>query len=243
MINTQTLKHRMLFILILAVITYSFGFSQKSRETSQLNIKKIELGYPSPAIPFYHFRADIELPRESIIEVEAAVDGKVLRATDLRRDSDHENMNHPPLSERPPSGYSLSQDGTLYKNFNVTGWVRWEPGKEYSIRISVRMKKSVNASSEDIWITATRKVKAPEGVAVFSRDWKSYKSVILSETAGINRTNEPVEVLLAFYPDEAQQLTRDIRVMAVDPKTHELTEVPSQVYDQMEYLKEDDPGS
>ncbi len=240
MINTQTLKHRMLFILILAVITYSFGFSQKSRETSQLNIKKIELGYPSPAIPFYHFRADIELPRESIIEVEAAVDGKVLRATDLRRDSDHENMNHPPLSERPPSGYSLSQDGTLYKNFNVTGWVRWEPGKEYSIRISVRMKKSVNASSEDIWITATRKVKAPEGVAVFSRDWKSYKSVILSETAGINRTNEPVEVLLAFYPDEAQQLTRDIRVMAVDPKTHELTEVPSQVYDQMEYLKEDD---
>jgi len=49
-----------------------------------------------------------------------------------------------------------------------------------------------------------------------------------------------VEVLLAFYPDEAQQLIRDIRVMAVDPESHVLTEVPSQVYDVMEYLKEDD---
>lgn len=242
MMNKGKLKLRMLFILILAVITFSYGFSQRSKETSQLNIKKIELGYPSPATPFYHFKADIELPRESIIEVEAAVDGKVLRATDLRRDSDHENMNRPPVSGRPPSGYSLSQDGTLYKNFNVTGWVRWEPGKEYNIRLSVRMKKAVNASSDDTWITATRKVKAPEGVAVFSKDWKSYKSVILSETAGISRTNDPVEVLLAFYPDEAQQLMRDIRVVAVDPKTHELTEVPSQVYDQMEYLKEDDMG-
>ncbi len=238
--NRININHRILLVMILAVTTFSSGFSQRSKETSQLNIKKIELGYPSPAIPFYHFRADIELPKESIIEVEAAVDGKVLRATDLRRDSDHENMNRPPLSERPPSGYSLSQDGTLYKNFNVTGWVRWEPGKEYNIRISVRMKKAVNASPEDTWITATRKVKAPEGVAVFSKDWKSYKSVILSETAGISRTNDPVEVLLAFYPDEAQQLTRDIRVVAVDPETYELKEVPSQVYDQMEYLKEDD---
>ena len=83
-----------------------------------------------------------------------------------------------------------------------------------------------------------------QGVSAYNKEWKSYKSVVLSETAGINRTNEPVEVLLAFYPDEAQQLIRDIRVMAVDPESHILTEVPSQVYDVMEYLKEDDlaPG-
>jgi hypothetical protein len=230
---------RILSTIILSIMILTSGFSQKTKETKELNIKKIELGYPIPGIPFYHFKADIEMPQESIIEVEAAVDGKILRATDLKRDADHENMNRPPISERPPSGYSLSQDGTLYKNFNVTGWVRWEPGKDYSIRLSVRMKKAVKASSSDTWITATRTVKAPQGVPVFSKEWKSYKSVILSETAGINRTGEPVEVLLAFYPDEAQQLTRDIRVVAVDPETHALTEVPSQVYDQMEYLEED----
>jgi len=233
---------RIITIIILSLMINSSGFSQKTKETKELNIRNIELGYPSPGIPFYHFKADIDLPQESIIEVEASVDGKTLRATDLKRNSDHENMNRPPISERPPSGYSLSQDGTLYKNFNVTGWVRWEPGKEYSIKLSVRLKKSVKASNEDTWLTATRNVKAPQGAPVFSNDWKNYKAVVLSETAGINRTKEPVEVLLAFYPDEAQQLTRDIRVVAVDPVTHELTEVVSQVYDQQEFLKEDDLG-
>lgn len=233
---------RVFTTLLLCSMVFSPGFSQKSKETKELNIRNIELGYPAPGIPFYHFKADIELPQESIIEVEAAVDGKVLRATDLKRNADHENMSRPPLSERPPSGYSMSQDATHYKSLSVVGWVKWEPGKNYNIKISVRMKKSVHASNNDVWISAAKSVKAPEGVAVFSKDWKSYKSVILSETTGIDRTKDPVEVLLAFYPDEAQSLSRDIRVMAVDPDNHSLTEVPSQVYDQMEYLTEDDLG-
>jgi len=225
-----------LFTMICAVPVCA----QKSGEAKELNITKIELGYPCPGIPFYHFKAELELPVSSIIEVEAAVDGKVLRATDLRRESDMEDLNKPPLSERPPSGYSLSQDGTHYKNLNVVGWVRWQPGQEYTIRLSVRMKKSVHASKDDVWISSTKKVLAPQGGIAYNKEWKSYKSVVLSETGGISRTNEPVEVLLAFYPDEAQQLIRDIRVMAVNPEDHTLTEVPSQVYDVMEYLNEDD---
>jgi hypothetical protein len=233
---------RLTALLLLTMIT---GFSinaQKSKETKSLSIKNIELGYPCPGIPFYHFKADIELPQPSIIEVEAAVDGNVLRATDLRRETDIENMNRPPISERPPSGYSVSQDATSYKNFSVVGWVRWEPGKKYSIRISVLAKKTTHASKDDVMLSATETVTAPQGREVFSSEWKSYKSVVVSETAGINRTREPVEVLLAFYPDEAQQLTRDIRVMSVDPHTYAITEVPCQVYDIEEDLKEDDLG-
>ena len=228
-------------IVFLVAMMFSLTVSaQKSNSVKELTIAKIELGYPCPGIPFYHFKADLELPQSSIIEVEAAVDGKVLRATDLRREDDNEDMNKPPLSERPPSGYSLSQDGTHYKNLSVVGWVKWQPGQDYNIKITVRIKKAVKAAADDVFITSGKTVKAPQGVTTFSKEWKSYKSVVLSETAGINRTNEPVEVLLAFYPDEAQQLTRDIRVMAVDPVTHALTEVVSQVYDIQEYLKEDD---
>jgi hypothetical protein len=235
------LFYRELFIVCLLTMVFSIPASaQKSAEGKELSVTKIELGYPCPGIPFYHFKAELELQESSIIEVEAAVDGNVLRATDLRRESDMEDMSRPPISERPPSGYSMSQDGTHYKNLSVVGWVRWQPGQEYNIRISVRMKKSVHASKEDVWISSTKKVRAPVGVSAYNKEWKSYKSVVLSETAGINRTSEPVEVLLAFYPDEAQQLIRDIRVMAVDPESHILTEVPSQVYDVMEYLKEDD---
>jgi hypothetical protein len=231
-----------MFVILLAVMLVPGLNGQKSKTAGELVIKSIELGYPVPARPFYHFIAHVELAQPSIIEVEATVNGKVLRATDLRRESDPENINRPPVSERPPSGYSLSQDGTHYKDFNITGWVRWEPGQNYDIKIAVKLKKSVHSSPDDIWISATRSVKAPEGVAVFSKDWKSYKSLVLSETAGIARSKEPVEALLAFYPDEAQQLARDIRVVAVDPVTHNFTEVPCQVYDQMEFTKEDDLG-
>ena len=234
-----------IFLLFFAIaflasmINSSSVIAQKAKDDKALTITKIELGYPDPGIPFYHFKAKLELPQASIIEVEAAVDGKVLRATDLKREDELEDLHHPPLSERPPSGYSLSLDGTHYKNLTVVGWVKWQPGKDYNIRLTVRMKKTTKPAADDQFLSANRSVKAPSGVGVLDPAWKNYKSVVLSETAGISRINEATEVLLPFYPDEAQQLTRDVRVVAVDPKTHVITEVPSQVYDIQEYLKED----
>ncbi|MDR0750028.1 MAG: hypothetical protein LBF62_10745 [Tannerellaceae bacterium] len=228
----------LLFILAPALIIRA----QKLKEMKDLHISGIELGYPYPEIPYYHFKATVELPQPSIMEVEVAVDGKVLRAVDLRRGNEMRGRNHPPQSERSSSGYGLSQDGTSYKDFTVTGWVKWQPRQEYDIRIAVRMKKNVQATPEDVIISGSRKVKAPGGGATFDTNWKSYKSVVLSETAGIDRKNEPVEVLLAFYPDEAESIARDIRVVSVDTDTHEIKEVMSQVYDIQEYLKEDDMG-
>ncbi|MBK6284256.1 MAG: hypothetical protein IPF54_17895 [Draconibacterium sp.] len=164
----------------------------------ELNIKHIELGPPVPAIPFYHFIAEIDLPEPSIIEVQAEVNGKTLRATDLHRIKDEKEMDRPPISHRPPSGYGLSQDATLYKNMHVVGWVKWEPGKEYTIKISVRIKKNVKASENDVWLTKTETVKAPGNIAVFDPAWKNYKSVVVTETAGIARKTEPVEFFLPF---------------------------------------------
>lgn len=225
---------------LLLFLAFNLAFGQKSKSPAALNVVKLELGYPHPAIPFYHFMADVELPRESIIEVEAAVDGKVLRSVDLRGPGDIDDPQRLPISSRSPSGTSVSLDGTHYTNLSVIGWLKWEPGKEYEIRITIRTKQNIQPSAQDVILTATRRVVAPKGVNVFDPAWKGYKSVVLSETAGISRTREPVEVLLAFYPDEAGQLTRDIRVVAVDPATYQLTEVPSQVYDVQEYLAEDD---
>jgi hypothetical protein len=231
------LKILFLTIFIVSLGTRSFAAPNKDVE---LKLTKLEIGYPCPAIPFYHFLAEIELPHSSIIEVEASVNGKVLRFTDLHRADAINDMNRPIISHRPPSGYGLSQDGTLYDHPHLVGWMMWEPGKEYEIRIRVRMKKSIHGSEDDEFLSATRKIKAPDGIPVFNPSWKNYKALVLSETAGIDRNGEPVEVLLPFYPDEAQQLTRDIRVVSVDPVTYEVKEVPSQVYDIMKYLEEDD---
>ena len=127
---------------LVSMINSNHVLAQKAKEDKALTITKIELGYPDPGIPFYHFKASLELPQSSIIEVESAIDGKVLRATDLKREDELEDLHRPPLSERPPSGYSLSLDGTHYKNLTVVGWVKWEPGKDYNIRLTVRMKKT-----------------------------------------------------------------------------------------------------
>jgi hypothetical protein len=116
----------------------------------------------------------------------------------------------------------------------------WQPGEDYTIKLSVRIKKDIHGTDNDEWLTKTVNIKAPENQQVFDVAWKNYKSVVLSETAGIGRQSEPVEVLLAFYPDEAFDLKREIRVVEVNPATFALTEVPSQIYDLQEYLPEDD---
>ncbi len=235
------MKNKSLFKTAILLGFIFIFFNASAKEVSkELNIKHIELGSPVPAIPFYHFIADLELPAPSIIEVHAEVNGKELRATDLHRVKDDTEMDYPPLTHRPPSGYGLSQDGTLYQNLHVTGWVKWNPGETYSIKITVRIKKDIKGTDKDELLSKTVNVRAPENQQVFDAAWKNYKSVVVSETAGIERKSEPVEMLLAFYPDEAFDLKREIRVVAVDPKTFNLTEVPCQVYDLQKYLVEDD---
>lgn len=206
----------------------------------ELNIKSIELKPPVPAIPFYHFVAQVELPEQSIIEVKAEVNGKALRFNDLHKHISDEDLKYPALTHRPPSGYGLSEDGTLYQNFDVVGWVKWQPGEDYTIKLTVRVKKNIKASEDDTWLSKSETLTAPSDIEVFDPAWKKYKSVVVSETAGIERKSEPVEMLLPFYPDEAFDLKREIRVEAVDPETYRLSEVPCQVYNIQKYLVEDD---
>ncbi len=233
--NWNFLSRTLFFLVFIMII-----FIGKPNYAEKLNIKHIKLSYPTPGIPFYHFIAELELPRSSIIEVEATVNGKTLRATDLYRADYKIDLTKPPLTHRPPSGYGLSNDGTLYKNPQVVGWVKWQPGEDYKIKLTVRMKKMVQFSNDDIHLSETKTIKAPETAKVFDEAWKNYKSIVVSETAGINRISEPVKTLLAFYTDEAQHLKREVRVMAVDPRTYDLTEVPCQVYDIIKSVEEDD---
>ncbi|MDP4130463.1 MAG: hypothetical protein Q8918_00820 [Bacteroidota bacterium] len=231
---------RLIFCMTAAIGLLFLTSLSAAPRPAELKIGQLELGYPCPAIPFYHLRAQLQLPNPSVIEVEVAVNGKVLRFTDLQRETETEDINRPSITHRPPSGAGLSQDNTVYSNPFVTGWVRWQPGDHYQIKITVRMKKGVQNANDDVMLSATKIVTAPTDAQVFDTAWKSYKSVVVSETAGVDRSGEPVKVLLPFYPDEVKDLKREIRVMAIDPKTHILSEVPSQVYDVQRYMKEDD---
>ncbi|HVU57239.1 MAG TPA: hypothetical protein VHD83_19390 [Puia sp.] len=233
------MKNAILLLAILLTFRVVPAAAQPPAKEGSLTIDNIELGYPCPNIPYYHFKADLHLPRPSIIEVEAFVNGKALRATELRSPNGTEDPNRPPIADRPPSGYGMAQDVSLYQQPQVIGWVKWQPGQRYTIRITVRLKQSAHASDGDQLLAASRTLQAPE-TPVFGAGWKSYKSIVVSETAGIDRVNEPVKALLAFYPDEDHGLRREIRVVAFDPATHTVTEVPSQVYDVQRSLEKDD---
>jgi len=222
-----------IIFLCLGCIVYQPVQGQK------LNVVKLEINYPVPAIPYYHVKADIELPQSSMIEVEMAVDGKTLRYTDLRPEHDLGDLSRPHITNRPPSGAGLSQDHKLYHTPTIIGWVKWEPGKTYSIKVSVRMKKNLQHDPKDVILTSTQEITAPDG-SVFDPAWTKYKSIVLSETAGVDRIAEPVEVLLPFYPDEVTDLKREIRVVAFDPASKTVKEITSQVYDIQQYLTEDD---
>jgi len=233
--NTMNHIRNFLLFFFISVALNVLGFTK-----DKLKISKLELGFPCPAIPFYYLKAELELPYPSIIEVEVAVNGKTLRFTNLHKESDKEDLNKPVLTHRPPSGAGLSQDISIYNHPYVIGWVKWVPGAKYDVKVSVRMKKGAKNSENDLVISAVSNVTAPSESSVFDPAWKRYKSIVLSETAGIERRGESVDAVLAFYPDETKDLKREIRVAAIDPVTHLLTEVPCQVYDIQEYLKEDD---
>ena len=56
--------------LIVSLFTILVGvIGPISAKDGQLKIVEIELGYPCPAIPFYHFKAELDLPEASIIEI------------------------------------------------------------------------------------------------------------------------------------------------------------------------------
>ncbi|MBT4399097.1 MAG: hypothetical protein HOD37_06395 [Bacteroidetes bacterium] len=234
----QRFSLRYLVLLVMMFGCIQTGFSKD--KTGKLKITSIELGYPVPSSPFYHFKANLELPNASIIEVTAFVNGEEMRFVNLHKGHVEENPNYPAMAHRPPSGYALSQDNTIYESPGISGWLAWQPGEEYKIEIKVRMKDSAKQSEDDDIISASANLMAPTGNHPFDPAWKNYKSIVLSETTGIDRVGEPVEVLLPFYPDEANDLKREIRVVAVDPDNYQLTEVPSQVYDIMKYTAEDD---
>jgi len=63
---------------------------------------------------------------------------------------------------------------------------------------------------------------------IWARGWRYCKALTLDESIGLERTSEPVEVLLSFPVEQTTFLTRELRVAKVADGA--LKEVPSQVY-------------
>ena len=78
--------------------------------------------------------------------------------------------------------------------------------------------------------TFGRVSELPDAWAQWGRGWAFYKVLELSETGGLEREREPIDVQLSFRRDQVGDLRRELRVARLDAERGTLSEVVSQVY-------------
>jgi metal-sulfur cluster biosynthetic enzyme len=102
-----------------------------------------------------------------------------------------------------------------------------------SIKDTLTFEKQVQEPTGEKTLDAQAfgKVKdLPAAWEKWARGWAFYKVVALSESAGLERRGEPVDLLVDFRADQTTDLRRELRVAQLDSNTGTLREVPAQVY-------------
>jgi hypothetical protein len=214
-----------IWICILGFLNISLANAQ------QLKLKNASIEYPNAAFPYYHFRIDLNIPGSGYVEVETFLNDQKMRYISLKDANEDLELNRTLVHYRPSFADTYTLNNVKFEKPYIIGWLAWQPGKSYKIKVRLRLKKALKAAATDLILTDSTVLLAPKDGKTFNPSWKNYKSIVLTETAGVDRENEPVDIVLAFYADEAKTLKNDLRVVAFDPKTHSLKEIPSQAYD------------
>ncbi|MDQ3623117.1 MAG: hypothetical protein M3463_11595, partial [Verrucomicrobiota bacterium] len=215
--------------------------SARAQEAAAGALGKVTLEHPNPAFPYYHFRAEVEISQPALMEAFATINGKKLRFISLKDRTRDLSLDRPLIHDRAAFANTYVDNNYRFRKPYIIGWLAWQPGQQYKIALNVRLKQQLKAGEGDRVAELQTTVTAPADARVFAPGWKSAKGLVLSETAGVDRTREPVDLVLAFYADEAQNLVNDLRVVAVDPATRQITEIPSQAYDLKRDVVEGDP--
>ena len=114
-------------------------------------------------------------------------------------------------------------------DFGLTVRCEWVPGRPYNLTV-----KGVDEAGAEVLLEASGTPAA--GPGYWNAGWKDCAAIILRESAGDARVQEPVHIKLALYSDRLTDPAREIRVVDFDPARlgspdGPYREVPSQVYD------------
>jgi hypothetical protein len=174
-------------------------------------------GFPTPENPYYHVRLGFSLEGDGRYQItRVKVNGQRVRDFaayhDFRRTRD-QDLRTGGVSEL------------------VVRW-DWKPREHCQVEITgegPREKQSFTLNSS---------VDSPASGGYWDPAWKHYASLVLTETAGLDRENEPVHASLAVYGDRIKDPERELRIVAVDPQSGVHQEVPSQVHEVARYSAE-----
>jgi hypothetical protein len=214
-------------VLVFAAMVFILSIAT----AQQLNLKNASIEYPNAAFPYYHFKIELDIPNAGYLETQVFLDGQKMRYFSLKDAKEPLDPDRTMVHYRPSFADTYTLNSSKFEKPYIVGWLAWQPGKNYKIEVKLKVKKALKPADTDLNLTAGITLTAPRDGKTFDPAWKNYKSLVVTETAGIERKNEPVDIVLAFYADEAKTLKNDLRVVEFDPQTKTITEIPSQAYD------------
>lgn len=191
---------------------------QKSQKTQKMQPQIAgTCCFPTPQHPFYHIRLAFTLEGEDRYQIQKVkVNGQ--RVRDFLP---YHNFGY--LIDQLLKGGGFSE--------LIVRW-DWKAGEEAAVEVSVEGPAGKDA------LALKARVLAPEHGGYWDLAWKFCASIVCTETAGIDRFDEPVHTSLAVYGDRIQNPERELRVVAVDPVSGAHREVPCQVHEVKRYTAE-----
>lgn len=174
-------------------------------------------GFPTPQAPFYNARLGFTLDSGERYQVKTVkVNGQRVR--------DFLCFHN----------FALLKDHGLQPGGVSEVAVRWDwkQGDKASVEICGEGPRK----KEEFLLTA--KVQAPAYGGWWDPAWKYYASFVCTETAGIDRVDEPVHTSMAVYSDRITDPEREVRVVSVDPVSGAQQEVPCQVHEVRQFTAE-----
>ncbi len=219
----------LLSFIIFFLVFFSFSSQVKADEIS---IEKAAFDIPRPAVPHYNFRVKFKILKPLPLRVKSvSVNGNKVYHFELMDLSWGLDLNKPVNLKWPL--FAVKNIGDYkFKSPCLIGKFDWEKGKSYKIRIDYSIGNK--GKIKTLYYTA----KAPMKNGFWNRNWKDYKGVVVSEEWGFERKNEPIEIPLAFYPDEVTNIENEIRVVEIGENGVSRV-LPSQVYKVKKFLKKD----
>jgi hypothetical protein len=97
----------------------------------------------------------------------------------------------------------------------------WVSGQEYAVEVDL------SVGDTDLKLSAQARAPGQSGFPF--PGWARHGVYRFRETAGLERTREPVELMLSAYQSECGSWARELRVAVADPATGSLKPVPFQV--------------
>lgn len=168
-------------------------------------------GGPTAEMPYHSIT--LTVPKEIVAagKVKSVeVDGK------KNRDARYFNAGkpHPEKIKSGPHLEGESYEGVVdgARDFRVTAPLYWLNGSRHAIQVTV-----TGSDGKDVVYKA--EADAPAAGGYWNADWPRSASLVVQETAGLTREQEPVHAMVALFADDITKPENEIRVVTYDP-TH-----------------------